>query len=57
MAQAGDRSFGDHDPTIATHEGQLDGKSLDANEVYADESGRAYDDDEVNIERIEKVYR
>ncbi|KAM0136565.1 hypothetical protein ACHAO1_004496 [Botrytis cinerea] len=57
MAQAGDRSFGDHTPTIATHEGQLDGKSLNANEIYADESGRAYDDEEVDIERIEKVYR
>lgn len=52
MAQAGD-----HAPTIATHEGQLDGKSLNANEIYADESGRAYDDEEVDIERIEKVYR
>lgn len=49
MAQIGD--------SIAAHDGQLDGKSLNANEFYADESGRVYDDENVSIERIEKVYR
>lgn len=57
MAQIGDSSLGRHHPTIAAHDGQLDGKSLNANEFYADESGRVYDDENVSIERIEKVYR
>jgi hypothetical protein len=43
-----------HDPA---HEQDRDGKSSPANETFADESGRAYRDDEVSIERIEKVYK
>lgn len=43
-----------HDPA---HEGYRDGKFSSANETSADESGRVYGDDEVSIERIEKVYR
>ncbi|PQE24536.1 hypothetical protein CJF32_00007542 [Rutstroemia sp. NJR-2017a WRK4] len=43
-----------HDPA---HEQDHDGKFSPANETFADESGRAYRDDEVSIERIEKVYK
>lgn len=57
MAQAGVQSYGTHHPTTATREGQLDGKSSSANEIYADESGGASGDEGVSIEEIEKVYR
>jgi hypothetical protein len=43
-----------HDPA---HEQDHDGKFLPVNETFADESGRAYRDDELSIERIEKVYK
>lgn len=50
------------EPDSASHgpsrerEGHSDGKG-GANEMVADESGREYRDEEVNIERIEEVYR
>lgn len=57
MAQAEDRGFGPPGLTLATREEQLDGKNLNAKEFYADESGGAYDGEESEVERIEKVYR
>ncbi|KAM3082601.1 hypothetical protein ACMFMF_002258 [Clarireedia jacksonii] len=41
----------------SAHEGYRDGKISSTNETFADESGPVYGDDEVSIERIEKVYK
>jgi hypothetical protein len=43
-----------HDPAPVRHH---DGKFSSANETFADESGGGSRDDEVSIERIEKVYK
>lgn len=56
MAELPSKSSSGDGPPREGHSA-IDGKDSRANEIFADESGGAYEDDEVDIERIEKVYR